>query len=182
MIHRSSSVQSKQVGKDTNVWQYVIILEDAVIGNQCNICSHCFIENEVVIGDRVTIKCGVQIWDGITIEEDVFVGPNVTFINDKYPRSKQYKEPQRTIVKKGASIGGNATILCGISIGKWVIVGAGSVVTKDVPDHAIVYGSPARIKGYVCECTESLIFMDSKAKCECGKAYELHEKNVTKVK
>jgi len=182
MIHRLSDVQSKQVGKDTNVWQYVIILEDAVIGNQCNICSHCFIENEVVIGDRVTIKCGVQIWDGITIEEDVFVGPNVTFINDKYPRSKQYKEPQRTIVKKGASIGGNATILCGISIGKWVIVGAGSVVTKDVPDHAIVYGSPAIIKGYVCECTEILIFMDSKAKCECGKVYELHEKNVTKVK
>jgi len=182
MIHQSSSVLSKQMGKDTNVWQYVIILEDAVIGNQCNICSHCFIENDVVIGDRVTIKCGVQIWDGITIEEDVFVGPNVTFINDKYPRSKQYKEPQRTIVKKGASIGGNATILCGISIGKWVIVGAGSVVTKDVPDHAIVYGSPAIIKGYVCECTEILIFMDSKAKCECGKVYELHEKNVTKVK
>ena len=145
MIHRLSEVQSKQVGEDTNIWQYVVILGDAVIGKECNICSHCFIENDVVIGDRVTVKCGVAIWDGITIEDDVFVGPNVSFTNDKHPRSRQHKTPERTIVRKGASIGANATILCGITIGENAMIGAGSVVTKDVKADTTVAGNPAMV-------------------------------------
>ena len=145
MIHPSADVQSEHIGKDSRIWQYVVILGKAVIGDQCNICSHCFIENDVVIGDRVTIKCGVQIWDGVTIKDDVFVGPGVAFTNDKFPRSRQHKEPVKTIVEKGASIGANATILCGITIGANAMVAAGAVVTKDVPADAVVAGNPAKI-------------------------------------
>ncbi len=147
MIHQLSDVQSKNIGKDTNVWQYVVILEKAIIGSNCNICSHCFIENDVVIGDGVTIKCGVQVWDGVTIKNDVYIGPNVTFTNDKFPRSKQYKEPERTVVEKGASIGANATILCGITIGQYAMIAAGAVVTKDVSPNTIVMGNPAKLTG-----------------------------------
>lgn len=145
MIHSFADVQSNKIGKDTRVWQYVVILEKAVIGDGCNICSHCFIENDVVIGNHVTIKCGVQIWDGITIKDDVFVGPNVTFTNDKFPRSKQYKEPLKTVVEKGASIGANATILCGITIGENAMIAAGAVVTKDVAVNTLVAGNPAKV-------------------------------------
>mgnify|MGYP004701707327 CR=1 FL=1 len=149
-IHELSDVQSSRIGTGTKIWQYVVVLNDAVIGEKCNICSHCFVENDVIIGDRVTVKCGVQIWDGITLEDDVFVGPNATFTNDKYPRSKVYPEKfNRTLIRKGASIGANVTILSGITIGKNAMVGAGAVVTKDVPANAIVVGSPARITGYV---------------------------------
>lgn len=144
-IHRSSEVQSKRIGAGSKVWQYVVILEDAVIGKECNICSHCFIENDVVIGDRVTIKCGVQIWDGLRIEDDVFIGPNTTFTNDMYPRSKQDFTLMQTTVKKGATIGANATILPGLTIGENAMIGAGSVVTKDVPPNVQVIGNPARI-------------------------------------
>ena len=145
MINPLADVQSRKIGKDTRIWQYVVILEGAAIGEGCNICSHCFIENEVFIGDRVTIKCGVQIWDGITIKDDVFIGPNVTFTNDKFPRSTQHKEASKTVVEKGASIGANSTILCGITIGENVMVGAGALVTKDVPANVVVVGNPARI-------------------------------------
>lgn len=149
-IHELSDVHSSKIGAGTKIWQYVVVLKNAVIGENCNICSHCFVENDVVIGDRVTVKCGVQIWDGITLEDDVFVGPNVTFTNDNFPRSKAYPEKfNRTLVRKGASIGANATILSGITIGKNAMVGAGAVVTKDVPVNAIVVGNPARITGYV---------------------------------
>ena len=116
-----------------------------MIGDECNICSHCFIENDVVIGNRVTVKCGVQIWDGITIKDNVFIGPNVTFTNDKFPRSKDRKDPLETIVEKSASIGANATILCGVTIGENAMIGAGAVVTKDVAADAIVAGNPAKI-------------------------------------
>lgn len=145
MIHPLANVQSKKIGKDTRVWQYVVILEKAVIGDDCNICSHCFIENNVFIGNRVTIKCGVQVWDGITIKDDVFIGPNATFTNDKFPRSKQHKKAVKTVVEKGASIGANATILCGITIGENAMVGAGAVVTKDVPANTVVAGNPAEV-------------------------------------
>ena len=145
MINPLSDVRSKRIGKDTRIWQYVVILEGAVIGEDCNICSHCFIENDVFIGDRVTIKCGVQIWNGITIKDEVFIGPNVTFMNDKFPRSTQHKEATKTVVEKGASIGANATILCGITIGENAMVGAGALVTKDVPANMVVVGNPARI-------------------------------------
>ncbi len=136
MIHPLSDVQSKNIGENTNVWQFCVVLPNAKIGKNCNICSHCFIENDVVIGDNVTIKCGVQIWDGMKIEDNVFIGPNVTFCNDRYPKSrnKNWKlEP--VIIKKGASIGANATILPGVTIGENTIIGAGAVVTKDVGDN-----------------------------------------------
>lgn len=141
MIHQLSDVQSENIGENTNIWQFCVVLPGAQIGNNCNICSHCFIENDVKIGNNVTIKCGVQIWDGMVIEDDVFIGANATFTNDRYPKSrnKDWKlEP--VIIKRGASIGANATILPGVTIGENAIVGAGTVVTKDVPANTIVKG------------------------------------------
>ena len=147
-IHEKAEVQTQFIGDDTKIWQFSIVLDGAKIGSNCNINSHCFIENDVVIGNNVTVKCGVQLWDGITIEDDVFIGPNVTFTNDKYPRSKVYPEEfARTIIKRKASIGANATILCGITIGENAMIGAGSVITKDVPDGELWYGNPAKSHG-----------------------------------
>lgn len=149
-IHGLSDVQSNRIGNNTKIWQFTVVLENAVIGENCNICAHVFLENDVVVGDNVTIKNGVQLWDGITVENNVFIGPNVTFTNDLYPRSKQYPDEYlRTFICEGASIGANATILPGIRVGKNAMVGAGSVVTHDVPPNAIVVGNPAYIKGYV---------------------------------
>jgi acetyltransferase-like isoleucine patch superfamily enzyme len=145
-IHPSSDVQAKQIGEGTRVWQYVVILPGAVIGRDGNICSHCFIENKVILGDRVTVKCGVQLWDGVTLEDDVFVGPNATFTNDLQPRSRNSAaQLLPTVVKKGASIGANATILPGLTIGEGAMVGAGAVVTKDVPPRTLVVGNPAHV-------------------------------------
>lgn len=150
IIHTLSDVQSTTIGARTRVWQFVVILPRAVIGEDCNICSHCFIENDVVVGDRVTVKSGVQLWDGVRLEDDVFVGPNVTFTNDRLPRSRVYPDAfPVTLVRRGASIGGGATILPGVQIGERAMIGAGAVVTKDVPARAIVVGSPARVMGYV---------------------------------
>ena len=144
-IHPLSDVQTRSLGEGTTVWQYVVILPGAVIGRDCNINALCFIENDVVLGDRVTVKSGVHLWDGLTIEDDVFLGPNVTFTNDKYPRSKRRpSEFQRTRIKKNASVGANATVLGGITIGANALIGAGAVVTKDVPDGETWVGNPAR--------------------------------------
>lgn len=149
-IHPLSEVRSSRIGLGTRIWQYCVVLEEAVIGDDCNICAHCFIENDVIVGDRVTIKCGVQLWDGIRIEDDAFIGPNVSFSNDPYPKSRQHpKEYAKTFVKKGASIGAGATLLPGITIGANALVGAGSVVTSDVPPSSVVVGNPARIVRYV---------------------------------
>ncbi|QXW26500.1 WxcM-like domain-containing protein [Acinetobacter johnsonii] len=149
-IHPLADVQTQKIGMDTRVWQYSVILAQAQIGANCNICAHTLIENDVLIGDGVTVKSGVFIWDGITIEDNAFIGPCVAFTNDKHPRSKQYPEEfLRTVVEAGASIGANAAILPGIRIGKKAMVGAGAVVTKDVPENAIVVGNPAVIKGFV---------------------------------
>ena len=146
-VHHLSDVASKSIGSRTTIWQFCVVLPGARIGQSCNICSHVFIENDVVVGDRVTIKSGVQLWDGIELEDDVFVGPNVTFTNDKFPRSGNRNFVKlRTRVCKGASIGGGATILPGVTIGEAATIGAGSVVVSDVPSHAIVYGNPARAK------------------------------------
>lgn len=144
-IHPLSDVQSKNIGDNTNVWQFSVILANAVIGEDCNICAQVFIENDVTIGDRVTIKPGVQIWDGITLENDVFIGPNVTFTNDLKPRSKQKDwKCLQTIVKQGASIGANATILPGIEIGENAMIGAGAVVVKNIPANTLWVGNPAK--------------------------------------
>ena len=156
MIHPSVFIHEKalidddvSIGSDTRVWGFSHIIAKAQIGSDCNICEQVFIEGKVIVGDRVTVKCGVQLWEGITIEDDVFIGPNATFTNDKFPRSKDYPETyEKTIVKKGASIGANSTILSGITIGKNAMVGAGAVVTKNVPNNAIVIGNPAKISGY----------------------------------
>lgn len=148
-IHPTALVNSKKIGKNTRIWAFCNILEGAVIGEDCNICDHVFIENDVKVGNKVTIKCGVQLWDGLVVEDNVFIGPNATFANDKFPRSKVYPEKfLKTIIRKGASIGANATILPGIIIGENSMIGAGAVVTKDVPPNAIVIGNPARITGY----------------------------------
>ncbi|MBW2421986.1 MAG: WxcM-like domain-containing protein [Deltaproteobacteria bacterium] len=149
-IHPEASCQSDQIGEDTRVWGFAIVAEGAVIGGDCNISSHTLIEGEAVLGDRVTIKSGVQVWDGVTLEDDVFVGPNATFTNDPFPRSRTRPEEfPKTLVRRGASIGANATILPGITIGGNALVGAGAVVTRSVPPGAIVVGNPARIMGYV---------------------------------
>lgn len=144
MIHPLSDVQASNIPESTRIWQYVVILEKAVIGENCNICSQCFIENNVKIGNNVTVKNGVYLWDGITIEDNVQIGPNVTFTNDKYPRAKQPFEIQRTTVKKGASIGAASTILGGVTIGEHAMIGAGSVVTKDIPANELWVGNPAK--------------------------------------
>lgn len=153
--HGTSDIQTSAIGERTRVWQFVVILPGAKIGEDCNICSHCFVENDVVVGDRVTVKSGVQLWDGLRIEDDVFVGPNVTFTNDGFPRSRVYPDGgfSQTIVRRGASIGGGATLLPGVEIGERAMVGAGSVVTRSVPSRAVVAGNPARVLRYVDDLT-----------------------------
>ena len=145
-IHPLSDIQSTAIGSGTRLWQFVVVLPGAKIGLDCNICSHCLIENDVVIGDRVTVKSGVQLWDGLRVSDDVFIGPNVTFTNDKYPKSQNtgFKRAM-TWLEPGASIGGGAILLPGIRVGAGATVGAGSVVTKDVPPGVTVAGNPAKI-------------------------------------
>ncbi|WP_415755837.1 acyltransferase [Pseudomonas leptonychotis] len=151
-IHPSADVQSQSIGEGTSVWQYVVILQRARIGRDCNINAHCFIENDVVLGDRVTVKCGVYLWDGLRVADDVFIGPNATFTNDRLPRSKHYSDSfAETVIEQGASIGAAAVILPGLTIGSGAMVGAGAVVTRDVPPRALVVGNPARIVRYLDE-------------------------------
>ncbi|MCO6056426.1 N-acetyltransferase [Pseudomonas sp. MOB-449] len=145
-VHELADVQSPHIGSGTRVWQYAVILPGARIGTDCNVCAHTLIENDVEVGNRVTIKSGVFLWDGIRVADDVFIGPNATFANDPMPRSKVY--PERFLgvhLERGASIGANATLLPGVTIGEFAMVGAGAVVTKDVPPRAVVVGNPARI-------------------------------------
>ena len=172
MISNLSDIQSKKIGANTRIWQYCVILPEAEIGENCNICSHTFIENEVVIGNNVTIKCGVQLWDGITIEDDVFIGPNATFTNDSTPRSRVFDKSKygKTLVKKGASIGANVTILPGIEIGEYALIGAGSLINKNVPKHTLWYGSPAVHTGYI---TKNGVILDMNRKDENGVLYDL---------
>ena len=169
--HKLADVQSQHIGEDSRIWQFVVILKDAIIGKNCNVNAHVFIENDVVIGDHVTIKSGVQIWDGVTLEDDVFVGPNVTFTNDLTPRSKQYPESfKKTLVKKGASIGANATIIAGNIIEAYSMIGAGSVLTKSTEKYELWLGNPARKVGYVTK-SGSILNMDLKDK-KTGQYYQ----------
>lgn len=170
-IHPSADIQTVHIGDNTNIWQYCVILPNARIGNNCNICANVFIENDVVIGNRVTIKSGVQLWDGVCLEDDVFVGPNVTFTNDLVPRSKHYpKIFDLTRVKKGASIGANSTIIAGIDIGEYALIGAGSVVTQSIPANTVWYGNPARHKGYI---TNNGVILDLSYRDKKGKQYSI---------
>ena len=170
-IHPLADVQSQNIGAGTRIWQFVVVLPHAVIGEGCNINCQVFIENDVQIGDRVTVKPGVQIWDGIKIEDDVFVGPNVTFVNDTYPRSKQYPEKFMPIhIGKGASIGANSTILGGITIKPFAMIGAGSVVTKDIEPYTLWLGNPAKQRGYITN--KGLVLNMNLLHVESGKQFE----------
>lgn len=180
MIHPLADVHSKNIGTETNIWQFCVVLEKAIIGNNCNINAQCLIENDVVIGNNVTVKSGVQIWDGIRLEDNVFIGPNVTFTNDFLPRSKQYPDSfLKTVIKKNASIGANSTIIGGITIGENAMIGAGSVVTKGVPKHALVYGNPAKLQGYVCECGNKLKDLTCPS---CKKTYKMTNNILNRIK
>lgn len=182
MIHKLAEVQSQTIGNGTYIWQYAIVLKDAVIGCDCNINCHTLIEGDVVIGDRVTIKSGVYVWNGITIEDDVMIGPNATFTNDKWPKSKNRNfQLQRTLIKKGASIGAATTILGGITIGEYSLIAANSLVTKDVPDRALMKGSPARCFGWMCENGTPMKQEDGLFKDNLGQLWEVINNQLVKL-
>ena len=160
-VHPSAIVETNKIGDHTRIWAFVHILGGAQIGSNCNICDHCFIENDVLIGNNVTVKSGIYIWDGAVIENDVFLGPNVVFTNDLRPRSKAHHVKfQKIVIKKNASIGANSTILCGVTIGEYAMTGIGSVITRNVPAYALVYGNPAKQHGWVDEKGDKLSFVE----------------------
>ena len=167
------------IGPGTRVWAFAHLASGAVLGGDCNICDHTFIEGGVRIGQRVTVKCGVFLWDGLSVEDDVFIGPNAVFTNDPRPRSKQHlKTYPQTLLKQGCTLGAGSTTLPGLTIGRWAMVGAGSVVTHDVPDHALVVGNPARWRAWVCRCGEKLLSTSGRLlACGCGRSYELIGEN-----
>lgn len=164
----------------TRVWAFAHLLKGAVIGEDCNLCDRTFVESAVRIGNRVTLKCGVYLWDGLILEDDVFVGPCAAFTNDLRPRSRQHPaEYPTTRLQQGCSIGANATILPGVSISRWAMVGAGSVVTRNVPDHALVVGNPARFRAWICRCGTKLEFSGGSATpCACGQSYRLSKERI----
>ena len=183
-VHESSYVdEGCQIGEGTKIWHFSHIMNGCSIGKRCNIGQNVVISPGVVLGDGVKIQNNVSVYTGVVCEDGVFLGPSCVFTNVINPRAfiERKAEYRKTVVKKGASIGANATIVCGRDIGRYAFVGAGSVVTKNVPDYAMVYGSPARIRGYVCQCGEKLQFEDGKAHCAaCGMNYEMNEKNEVK--
>jgi acetyltransferase-like isoleucine patch superfamily enzyme len=176
-VHPSALVESAAVGEGTRIWAFAHVLEGARIGKGCNIGDHCFVEGTAVLGDRVTLKNGVAVWDGVTIEDDAFLGPNAVLTNDPMPRAEQIARdragqsrfvPVPTLIGRGASVGANATIVCGVTVGEHAFVGAGSVVTSDVPPYALVYGVPARVHGHVCACGRRL---RANRRCACGRRF-----------
>jgi acetyltransferase-like isoleucine patch superfamily enzyme len=155
-VHPNALVETDDIGENTSIWAFVHVLKGARIGSNCNICDHCYIEYGVVLGNHVTVKSGTFIWEGVTVEDHVFLGPNVVFTNDVRPRSKQYITPARTLIRHGASLRANSTVLAGVTVGRYAMTGIGSVITRDIPDHALVYGNPARRRGWVDEQGEKL--------------------------
>jgi acetyltransferase-like isoleucine patch superfamily enzyme len=179
-IHEKAVCDTPHVGAGTRIWGFTHVLQEARIGRDCNVCEQVFIENRVVIGDSCTVKSGVSIWDGVTLEDGVFVGPNATFTNDMRPRAFLKRGTagfKDTLIKRGASLGANCTIVCGVRVGEFAFVGAGAVVTKNVPPHALVVGNPARVVGKVCYCGDSL---DSKDYCSSCKL-KLSENSMEKA-
>ena len=171
-IHPQALVESESIGPGTRIWAFAHVMNGAVVGRQCNICDHAFIESKVKIGDAVTIKNGVALWDLVTIEDRVFIGPYAVFTNDRRPRAAVKRGPGHlvsTLVREGASVGANATIVAGVTIGRYAMIGAGTVVLHDVPEQAMVVGNPARLAGYVCICGEVL---DTDFRCPCGRRFD----------
>ncbi len=170
-VHARALCETTAVGPRTRVWAFAHVLEGATIGSDCNICDHAFVEGRVRVGDRVTVKNGVQLYDGVIVEDDVFLGPYCIFTNDLTPRAaikKSGESLSSTLVRRGATIGANATIVCGVTIGAHAFEGAGAVVTRSVPSHALVVGNPARPLGWVCRCGARL---DAALECSCGASY-----------
>jgi acetyltransferase-like isoleucine patch superfamily enzyme len=183
-LHKDAVVESKSIGEGTRIWRNVHIMPGAVIGKDCNIGEGCYIENHVRIGNGVTIKNNVAIWDNISLEDNVFIGPAVAFTNDLKPRAQHKKRPEDLVgilVKRGATIGAHSTIICGITINEYAFIGAGSVVTRDVPPHHIVYGNPAKFKGLMCRCSEIIPPGKSSFHCKCGLRYEVKGKALIEV-
>ena len=178
-VHPDALVdEGANVGSGTRVWAFAHILKGAVVGEDCNICDHSFIEGKVRLGNRVTLKCGVFLWDGVVAEDDVFIGPAAVFVNDLRPRSRNiHWKCTATLLREGCSIGANATILGGLAIGRFAMVSAGAVVTRDVADFALVVGNPARFRRWLCRCGENLTFRNSSAVCNCGRRYHLRNKS-----
>lgn len=178
-VHPQAIVETADIGSGTRIWAFSHVMKNVRLGADCNVGEHCYLESGVVIGNDVVIKNGVAVWVGVTVEDRAFLGPNCVFTNDIYPRSKVVNARVQTIVREGASIGANATILCGHEIGRYSLIGAGSVVTHDVPDFALVTGNPAQLRGYVCRCGEKLLFAtDEQAHCACGVTYQRQELGV----
>jgi UDP-2-acetamido-3-amino-2,3-dideoxy-glucuronate N-acetyltransferase len=170
--HPLALVETDQVGEKTNVWAYAHVMKGAVVGSHCNIGDHAFVESGAVVGNEVTIKNGVAVWQYVTVEDRVFLGPNCSLTNDMRPRSKRDWSPVSTTIGYGATVGANATIVCGCHIGRHAFIGAGAVVTKPVPDYAVVFGNPGRVHGYVCECCHPLKGRGPKLTCAtCGLSY-----------
>lgn len=180
-IHPQALVESDLIGSGSRIWAFVHVLKDAIIGSGCNIGDHCYIEGGVKIGNDVVIKNGVSIWEEVTIEDRVFIGPNVAFTNELIPRAKVHRDQyDQTLVKEGASIGANATLVCPVIIGRYALVGAGSVVTNNVPDFGLMYGNPARQRGWICTCGKRLDLQapdKDQALCECGLSFKFTPDN-----
>jgi UDP-2-acetamido-3-amino-2,3-dideoxy-glucuronate N-acetyltransferase len=178
-VHPTALVETQQIGQGTRIWAFAHIMKHANIGADCNIGDHCFIESGTIVGNDVTVKNGNMIWEGVTLEDGVFVGPSVTFTNDRYPRSPRLPQAREryssrgwllpTLVRQGASLGAGAVILAGITVGEFAMVGAGAVVSTDVPAYTLVFGNPARVRGWVCQCGQPLGFREGTATCRtCG--------------
>ena len=180
-IHERAIVETQDIGSETRIWANAHVMKDVIIGERCNIGEGCFIESGVRIGNDVVIKNNIAIWDGVTIEDGAFLGPNVVLTNELEPRSLFPKEVAKTVIKKGASIGANATIVANRTIHEYALIGAGSVVTRDVPPHRLVFGNPAKIQGWVCVCGRKLKTNDHSSSCVCGRNYSLTENTIRQI-